>query len=283
MLEYKMFRWLIRFLILLLIVYLVYIFAYPFFVDVSSLKNKNPELTAMMKYRIEQWEKEGKKIKISKIWVPLNRISPYLVKAVLISEDDKFYRHSGFDIEGIKKAIDKDLKEKKFKYGGSTITQQLAKNLYLNPTKNPVRKIQEAIITWRIERTLSKKRILEIYLNIAEWGEGIFGAEAASRHYFGKSASGLTPMEAARLASVLPNPIKYSPVKSSKFVERKANLIYFIMQKRGIIKEEYEEVDEDNLNQIEQNKAEPSAETQNKAESPVEPQSNGEADQSPLK
>lgn len=271
-----MFRWLIRLLILLLIFYLVYVVAYPFFVDVSFLKNKNPELTAMMKYRIKQWEKEGKNIKISKIWIPLNRISPYLVKAVLISEDDKFYRHSGFDIEGIKKAIEKDLKEKKFKYGGSTITQQLAKNLYLNPTKNPVRKIQEAIITWRIEKTLSKKRILEIYLNIAEWGQGIFGAEAASRYYFGKSASGLTPMEAARLASVLPNPIKYSPVKSSKFVERKANLIYFIMQKRGIIKEEYEEVDEESLNQIEQNKAE----TQTPS---VESQSNGESDQSPLK
>lgn len=109
-----MFRWFVRFLILLLIIYVIYVIAYPFFVNVSYLKNKNPEMTAMMKYRIKQWEKQGKKIKINKIWVPLNRISPYLVKAVLISEDDKFYSHSGFDIEGIKKAIEKDLKEKKF-------------------------------------------------------------------------------------------------------------------------------------------------------------------------
>lgn len=244
-------------------------------VDVSSLKKKNPELTAMMKYRIKQWERDGKRIKIKKIWVPVNRVSPYLVKAVLIGEDDKFYRHSGFDIEGIKKAIEKDIKEKKLKYGGSTITQQLAKNLYLNPSKNPVRKIQEAIITWRIENTLSKKRILEIYLNVAEWGEGIFGAEAASRHYFGKPASELTALEAARLAASLPNPIKYSPVGNSRFIEKRTNLIYFIMQKRGIIKEEYTEPDEkDSLPALQQEQEEketpPSTSTQK--EEPVQSQ-----------
>lgn len=240
----KMFKWLFRIIILVTIAYLIYIVVYPFMVDVSSLKRKNPDLTAMMKYRIEQWEREGKKVKIKKVWMPLHKISPYLVKAVLIGEDDKFYKHSGFDIEGIKKAIEKDIKEKKLKYGGSTITQQLAKNLYLSPSKNPVRKIQEAIITWRLEKTLSKKRILELYLNVAEWGEGIFGAEAAARHYFGKSASELSPMEAARLAASLPNPIKYSPAGNSRFVEKRANLIYFIMQKRGIIKEEYTEPQE---------------------------------------
>ncbi|GAQ94612.1 monofunctional biosynthetic peptidoglycan transglycosylase [Thermodesulfovibrio aggregans] len=241
----KMFKWLFRIIILVTIAYLIYIVVYPFMVDVSSLKRKNPDLTAMMKYRIEQWEREGKKVKIKKVWVPLHKISQYLVKAVLIGEDDKFYKHSGFDIEGIKKAIEKDIKEKKLKYGGSTITQQLAKNLYLSPSKNPVRKIQEAIITWRLEKTLSKKRILELYLNVAEWGEGIFGAEAAARHYFGKSASELSPMEAARLAASLPNPIKYSPAGNSRFVEKRANLIYFIMQKRGIIKEEYTEPHEE--------------------------------------
>lgn len=241
----KMLKWLFRIIILVTIAYLIYIVVYPFMVDVSSLKRKNPDLTAMMKYRIEQWEREGKKVKIKKVWVPLHKISQYLVKAVLIGEDDKFYKHSGFDIEGIKKAIEKDIKEKKLKYGGSTITQQLAKNLYLSPSKNPVRKIQEAIITWRLEKTLSKKRILELYLNVAEWGEGIFGAEAAARHYFGKSASELSPMEAARLAASLPNPIKYSPAGNSRFVEKRANLIYFIMQKRGIIKEEYTEPHEE--------------------------------------
>lgn len=234
-----MFKWLVRLIILSVAFYVGYVVIYPFTVDVSSLKRKNPQITAMMKFRMKQWQEEGKKIQIKKHWVSIDRISPYLVKAVLIGEDDKFYKHSGFDLEGIKKAIEKDIREKKLKYGGSTITQQLAKNLYLSPSKNPVRKIQEAIITWRIEKTLTKKRILELYLNIAEWGEGIFGAEAAARNYFGKSASELAPMEAARLAAALPNPIKYSPVGNSKFIEKRASLIYFIMQKRGIIKEEY--------------------------------------------
>lgn len=240
-----MFKWIFRLIFGGIVLYLLYVFIYPFTVDVSSLKKKNPELTAMMKYRIKQWEREGKKIKIKKIWMPINKISPYLVKAVLIAEDDKFYKHSGFDIEGIKKAIEKDIKEKKLKYGGSTITQQLAKNLYLSPSKNPVRKIQEAIITWRIEKRLSKKRILELYLNIAEWGEGVFGAEAAARTYFGKSASELSAMEAARLAASLPNPVRYSPVGSCRFVEKRASLIYYIMQKRGIIKEEYTEAEKE--------------------------------------
>lgn len=242
-----MFKLLLRLIIVFVICYFIYVLVYPLTVDVSSLKKKNPELTAMMKYRVKQWQKEGKQINIKKQWVSLNSISPYLVKAVLIGEDDKFYRHSGFDIEGIKKAIEKDIKERKLKYGGSTITQQLAKNLYLSPSKNPARKIQEAIITWRLERTLSKKRILEIYLNIAEWGEGVFGVEAASNYHFGKPAMDLSPMEAARLAAALPNPIKYSPSGNSKFVERRANVIYFIMQKRGIIKEEFTEPEKNEI------------------------------------
>ncbi|MCS7214861.1 MAG: monofunctional biosynthetic peptidoglycan transglycosylase [Thermodesulfovibrio sp.] len=259
-------------MLILLLIYVVYIISYPLMVDVSSLRKKNPQLTSMMEYRIKQWEKEGKKIHIKKIWTPVDRISPYLIKAVLIGEDDKFYQHSGFDIEAIKKAIEKDIKEKKLKYGGSTITQQLAKNLYLNPSKNPVRKIQEAIITLRLEKTLSKKRILEIYLNVAEWGEGIFGAEAASRYYFGKSASELTALEAAKLAASLPNPIKYSPVGDSKFIERRTNLIYFIMQKRGIIKEEYTKPEEKDSSPTLQEKVEEQEKPLNEKEESVQPQ-----------
>ncbi len=164
---------------------------------------------------------------------------------MLIGEDDKFYKHEGFDFDGIKKALEKNLKEGKLKYGGSTISQQLAKNLYLSPSKNPIRKIQEAILTIRLENTLSKKRILELYLNVAEWGEGIFGAEAAARHYYGKSAKYLTPWEAARLVAVLPNPLKYNPLKHQPYVEKRSRLIYFIMKKRGIIKEEYQDVEKD--------------------------------------
>jgi len=177
-------------------------------------------------------------------WVPLSRISPYLIKAVLIAEDDKFWRHEGFDYEAIQRAIEKDLKAKKFKSGGSTITQQLARNLFLSPEKSLIRKISEAVITWRMEKVLSKRRILELYLNVAEWGEGIFGVDAASRHYYGKSSSELTPEEAARLAAILPNPRRYSPVGDQRYVINRSNLIYSIMIQRGIVIPEYKEVTE---------------------------------------
>ncbi len=180
----------------LLLLFIAFQFVYP---DVSELKTKNPVKTAFMSYREKEWEREGKKYRITQKWVPLRAISPYLVKAVLISEDDKFWSHEGFDYEAMQKALEKDIKAKKFKLGGSTISQQLAKNLYLSPSKNPLRKIREAIITWRMERALSKKRILELYLNVAEWGDrGIFGIEAAARKYYGKSAAALGPEEASQ-------------------------------------------------------------------------------------
>ena len=211
--------------------------------DVSRLKKENPKKTSFIEYREKEWEREGKKYKLQQRWVPLSRISPYLIKAVLIAEDDKFWSHEGFDYEAMQKALEKDIKAKKFKLGGSTISQQLAKNLYLSPVKNPFRKIREAIITWRMERILTKKRILELYLNVIEWGEaGIFGIEAASRHYYGKPASALSPEEAARLASILPNPRKYNPLGESRYVVHRANLIYSIMVRRGIVVPEYEEV-----------------------------------------
>lgn len=217
-------------------------FVYP---DISKLKKENPKKTAFMKYREEEWRREGKKYKVIQKWTPLRGISPYLVKAVLIGEDDKFWQHEGFDYEAMQKAIEKDIKAKKFKLGGSTISQQLAKNLYLSPSKNPVRKIREAIITWRIERALSKKRILELYLNVAEWGDrGVFGIEAASKNYYGKSASALGPEEAARLASVLPNPRKFNPLGAQRYVVHRSNLIYNIMVRRGIVVPEFEELEE---------------------------------------
>ncbi len=222
-----------------LLAVLVYVFLMP---DISKLKKENPGKTSFMKYREKEWEKKGKKYTIYQVWAPLSRVSPYLIKAVLIAEDDKFWKHEGFDYEAIQKAMEKDIKAKKFKLGGSTISQQLAKNLYLSPAKNPLRKIAEAVITWRMEQVLSKKRILELYLNVIEWGEGIFGAEAASRHYFGKSCSDLSPEEAARLAAVLPNPRKYNPTGNQRYVVNRSNLIYSIMVKRGIVISEYREV-----------------------------------------
>lgn len=215
----------------------VALFFYP---DVSRLKTVNPANTSFMEYRAKEYEHKGKKFRPRQTWMPLSQISPYLVKAVLIAEDDKFWQHEGFDFEAIQKAIEKDIKQKKLKFGGSTITQQLAKNLYLTPSKDPVRKIREAILTWRIENTLSKKRILELYLNVAEWGEGIFGIGAASLHYYGKHPSALGPEESARLASVLPNPRRYDPKAGSRYVENRSRVIYNIMSQRGIITDEYD-------------------------------------------
>jgi monofunctional biosynthetic peptidoglycan transglycosylase len=209
--------------------------------DISKLKKENPKKTALMKYRETVSKEKGGKYRVYQTWVPFPKISPYLVKAVLIAEDDKFWKHEGFDYEAIQKAIEKDIKAKKFKFGGSTITQQLARNLYLSPEKSVIRKISEAIITWRMEKILSKKRILEVYLNVVEWG-GIFGAEAASRHYYQKPSSELTPEEAARLASVLPNPRKYNPLGDQRYVINRSNLIYSIMIQRGIVIPEYKEV-----------------------------------------
>lgn len=216
-----------------------YYYLYP---DVSRLKRENPKKTSFMQYREKEWKEKGKKITAQKIWVPLSQISPYLVKAVIIAEDDKFWSHHGFDLEAIQKALEKDIQKGTFKFGGSTISQQLAKNLYLTPSKNPTRKFKEAILTWRIERNLSKRRILELYLNVVEWGEGIFGVEAASRYYYGKPALLINAEEAARLAAVLPNPRKYKVTGSSSYIQKRASIIYNIMVKRGIVIPEYEEL-----------------------------------------
>ena len=209
--------------------------------DFSRWKKENPNRTSFMKYREKEWAEKRSSHRIQQAWVSLGRISPYLVKAVLIAEDDKFWKHEGFDYESIQKAIEKDLQAGRFKFGGSTISQQLARNLYLSPEKSLLRKAAEAVLTWKMERTLPKKRILEIYLNVAEWGEGIFGAEAAARHHFGKSARDLSPQEAARLAAVLPNPRRYNPAGEQKYVVNRARSIHSIMVKRGVTAPEWEE------------------------------------------
>jgi monofunctional biosynthetic peptidoglycan transglycosylase len=215
---------------------------YSLYPDVSQLKKQNPKKTALMEIREAEWKAKGKKVVIEQKWVSLSRVSPYLVKAVLIGEDDKFWSHSGFDLDAMQKALEKDLKAGKMKFGGSTISQQLVKNLYLSPSRNPLRKVKEAIITWRLERTLSKKRILEIYLNVAEWGEGVFGIEAASQRFYGKPSSSLTAEEASRLAAVLPNPRKFRTEGNSRYVENRSRIIYRVMVKRGFVIPEYEDV-----------------------------------------
>jgi monofunctional biosynthetic peptidoglycan transglycosylase len=225
-------RWFFLLFLILVALTAFYLVLLP---DVFRLNRENPSKTAFMKYREEEWKAKKERHKIVQIWVPLSKVSPYLINAVLIAEDDKFWQHEGFDYESIEKAIEKDIKAGKFRFGGSTISQQLARNLYLSPAKSIWRKFVEAVLTWKLERTLSKKRILELYLNLVEWGEGIFGAEAASRHYFGKHSIDLSPMEAARLAVILPNPRRRDPTGSQSYIVERSQLIYNIMMKRGIL------------------------------------------------
>jgi monofunctional biosynthetic peptidoglycan transglycosylase len=156
-------------------------------------------------------------------WVDYNRVSVHLKRAVIAAEDSRFLAHEGFDWEGIEKAVERNLRKGRIVAGGSTISQQLAKNLFLSASRNPFRKLQEAVITVMIETLWSKRRILEVYLNVIEWGNGIFGAEAASRRYFRVPASGLGPDQAAHLAAMIPNPRYYERNQSARgLLKRKA-------------------------------------------------------------
>ena len=230
-------------IVVLLLLFAADIGRYFFYPDVEKLVDQNPAKTAFMEYREAEWRREGlADKKIVQRWVPLRNVSQNLVKAVLIGEDDKFWQHEGFDYQAMERALEKNILAKKIRMGGSTISQQLAKNLFLSPSKNPIRKIKEAILTWRLEKTLSKRRILELYVNVAEWGDGIFGIGEASRHYFGVSPSQLSAKQASRLAAALPNPIKYSPGGSSRYVRNRSSLIYAIMRRRGIVVPDYNEV-----------------------------------------
>lgn len=174
--------------------------------DVSVLKQRNPKISALMAQRAEEYRQKGIRVARQHIWVPYGSISEHLKKAVLLAEDAAFFSHNGVDMNELKEALKRDWETGSFKRGGSTITMQLAKNLYLNPSKNPLRKVKEIIIARQLEQALPKRRIFEIYLNVVEWGRNIYGVEAAARHYFGKSAAGLDILEAATLAALLPSP-----------------------------------------------------------------------------
>ncbi len=189
--------------------------------DVSWLAKHNPTETALIEERRAQAREQGKNLKSQWVWVPMSRISPYLQRAVVATEDASFFQHEGFDWEGSKDAAVHNLEAGEFKRGGSTITQQLAKNLYLSSERSLLRKAREALITRSLEHELTKRRILELYLNVAEWGHGIFGAEAASRHHFGKSASELNMDEAALLAAILPSPRRYDPMRMTKYLRNR--------------------------------------------------------------
>ncbi len=202
--------------------------------DVKGLAARNPGKTAFMEYRERQWAEEGRKAALRWKWVPLSAMSPTLIKAVLVSEDDKFWAHEGFDFEAMRDALEKNLEQGRVRAGGSTISQQLAKNLWLSPSKSPMRKIKEAVLAWRLERELSKRRILEIYLNVVEWGDGVFGAEAAAQAHFGVSARNLSAEQAVRLAVSLPNPLRFDPAGSSGFVRKRAAIVLSRLKRRGV-------------------------------------------------
>jgi monofunctional biosynthetic peptidoglycan transglycosylase len=198
--------------------------------DVRVLAKENPKTTAFMQIRIAEAEAEGRKFSIRQTWVPYSRISPNLKRAVIVTEDAAFFDHDGIDIEEIKASLEKNWEEGQFLRGASTITQQLAKNLYLSPSRNPMRKVTELLITRRLEAALTKQRIFEIYLNMIEWGDGIFGCEAASRAYFGKSCANLDTPEAALLAGAIINPREHSPAKPTRRLLRRQQIILRRMQ-----------------------------------------------------
>ena len=189
-----------------------------FFAHVLWWRSYPPEASAFMEARLERLREKDPKAKLVHQWVPYERISAQLKRAVVAAEDAKFVDHEGFDWQAISKAIEKNEKKGRVVSGASTISQQLAKNLFLSGERSWLRKGQEAVITGMLESALSKRRILELYLNYAEWGEGVFGAEAAARYHFGASAAALGAQQAAFLAAILPSPRRYAPGRITPYV-----------------------------------------------------------------
>lgn len=216
-------RWLWRAALLLgaaVLAYQLWVFAHIWYwVD------HNPTQSAFMERRLRAAQEKNPDAALRHRWIPYERISVHLKRAMVAAEDARFLEHEGFDWEGIQDAYEKNLKKGKIVAGGSTISQQLAKNLFLSGERSMLRKAQEAVITLMIERMMSKRRILEIYLNIVEWGDGVFGAEAAAQHYFKVSATALGPYQAARLAAMTPKPRFYDKRRSTPWLERKTAII----------------------------------------------------------
>jgi monofunctional biosynthetic peptidoglycan transglycosylase len=193
--------------------------------DVRPLARENPSSTAFMRLRVEQARTVGRELTPRQRWLAYGRISPQLKRAVLVAEDSAFWQHEGIDLDQIKESFEYNLERLDFARGASTITQQLAKNLYLSPSRNPARKLRELLIARRLEAVLSKQRILEIYLNVIEWGDGVFGAEAAARAHFGVGAGSLGPDQAALLAAAIINPRLLDPGHPSARLLRRQRML----------------------------------------------------------
>ena len=207
------------------------IFTLPLF-SIANLETDNPKVTALMQQRMAEAKEQGKPLRLDYRWVPLSIIPKHVRMAVLVAEDGAFYTHAGVDWHEVWESVETNWEEGRIVRGGSTITQQLAKNLYLSTSKDPIRKFKELLITWILEARLTKKRILELYLNIIEWGPGIFGIEAAAQRHFHKPASRLTMEEGARLAAVIPSPLRRRPTDDNDYVNKKAQLILKRMSTR---------------------------------------------------
>jgi len=188
-------------------------------------RSSNPSASAFMTEQLARLQEEDPAAELRHKWVPYERISPNLKRALIASEDAKFVDHEGFDWDGIEAAFDKNLKQGRIVAGGSTISQQLAKNLFLSSKKTPWRKLEEAVITVMLEAVMDKRRIFEIYLNVIEWGNGVFGAEAAARHYYRSPASRLSAGQAAKLAAMVPNPRYYDEHRNAPGLARKTRII----------------------------------------------------------
>jgi len=208
------------------------VYAYLTLPDVRLLQTRNPQSTAFMELRAREARSRGEQPRHDQRWVSYGRIGPNLKRAVLVTEDSAFWKHDGLDYQQIKESIEVNLERREFARGASTITQQLAKNLYLSPSKNPIRKHRELLIARRLEADLSKQRILEIYLNVIEWGDGIYGAEAAARAYFGKSAADLSPSESALLAAAISNPRSLNPGRPTAKLRRRQAMV---MRRMGAV------------------------------------------------
>jgi monofunctional biosynthetic peptidoglycan transglycosylase len=206
--------------------------------DVTFLATSNPTTTAFIELRRLQAKQEGSDFHLQWTWIPLSKISPFLIYSVIQSEDATFWQHKGIEWSQIKHSLNIIWHTHRIVTGGSTITQQVAKNLYLYPDQTLLRKCRELFIARELEKHLSKERILEIYLNIAEWGNGVFGAEAASQHWYQRSASELTPQQAANLALIIPAPKHRDPTNLSPKLRKYANRLLFLMVRDRLIQYE---------------------------------------------
>jgi monofunctional biosynthetic peptidoglycan transglycosylase len=253
--------------------------------DVSALARENPGQTSVMRQREAEARRQGRAYRGSHSWVPMSRISRHLVHAVLSAEDQKFFGHEGVDWDAIKESVEVNRAQKRFARGGSTITQQLAKNLFFTTRKSLTRKGRELLVARWLEEDLSKRRILELYLNVIEWGNGVFGCQAAAQRYYGKACSDLGPEEAAGLAAMIPNPHRINPAVSAARHGRAQRRVLWLMAHAGYLGKQglgaeppSVEVDESDAEEAEE---EPAPETTSTPETTPAPEASPTAEPEP--